>query len=298
MNNIQFRILFLIVLLTLCKSGFAIQDTARIYFRLDNPYLDKAATAKLDSLIYRDVINAGQELLIIGYADHLGTNGYNDTLSTRRAEHVRNYLVEMSIATEKITLCLGKGEVPRDVELPDGYAADRRVDIVNITEQKKASKPVIVKKKQEQGAKLLESKDAVRFNVSVAFDPEKMQVGQLFVLDKIFFHTGRHVIVKESEQELDHLYKIMNDNPGLVIRIEGHVCCVPRALDALDMDTGEIALSVNRARYIYSYLIKKGIERERLGYEGYGKSRPLSPQEFTQEQQDMNKRVEIRIIEK
>lgn len=297
MNNILCRFLFLMVLLTVSKVCYAVQDTARIYFKLDNPHLDKKATDKLDMLLYNDIINAGQELLIIGYADHLGSNGYNDTLSTRRAESVRNYLMEMGIVAEKITLCVGKGEVSRDRELPDGYAADRRVDIVNITELKKANKPVVVKEKNEPAVKQ-ESRDAVRFNASVVFDPEKVQVGQLFVLDKIFFHTGRHVIVKESEQELDHLYKIMNDNPGLVIRIEGHVCCVPRALDALDMDTGEVALSVNRARYIYNYLIKKGIERDRLAYEGYGKSRPLSPQEFTQEQQDMNKRVEIRIVQK
>lgn len=301
MHNAVVKILFWGIGLMLCTfyTTYAARDTTHVYFRLDNPQLEAAARSRIDSLIYHDVINAGQQLLIIGYADHLGTDRYNETLSENRAKNVKAYLQEMGMPEKQITYCVGKGEVPRDVELPDGYAADRRVDIVNITGKPKPV-PVAtpVKKKQADTTVPIESKDAIELNVTIPFQPEHVTVGQLFVLNKIFFHTGRQSIVKECLPELENLYRILQQNESLSVRIEGHVCCVPSFTDALDIDTGEIALSVNRARYIYTYLVKKGIEKERLSYVGYGKSKPLSRQEFTEEQQDMNKRVEMRIISK
>ncbi|HEY9176583.1 MAG TPA: OmpA family protein [Flavipsychrobacter sp.] len=286
----------LTVSMLLCVTHwcFANSDTTRVYFRLDNPRPEPEALRRIDSLLYTDVINSSQELLIIGYADHLGTNAYNEALSEERADHVRDYLQSMGIPEKNITLVTGKGEVPRDVELPDGYAADRRVDIVILTG--KAKPPVVVRKQKVVQPKKTESRDAVRLNIMTDFDSIQFAPGQLFVLDKIFFHTGRHVVVDESLPEMQRLYEVLDENPTLVINIEGHVCCVHPSVDALDLDTGELKLSVNRAKFIYEYLVKRGIESGRLSYEGFGKKRPLKPLEFTQEDQDMNKRVEIRVL--
>lgn len=295
-DSTRLRIWFsLMVSMCISITTYAQRDTSSIYFQLDRSEIDNVGLQKLDSLIYTDAINQSQELLIIGYADHLGTNDYNDTLSSKRANNVRSYLMSMHIPAEHITMCIGKGEVPRDVELPDGYAADRRVDVVEITKQqadelrslKKKIKPVKI-----------DSKDAIKFNSDIEFNPELLDVGQLFVLDKIFFYTGRHRVVDESLPELDRLYSILEEIPTLVINIEGHVCCVHPSVDALDLETGEIALSVNRAKYIYNYLIRRGIDKGRLSYEGFGKKFPISPYEMTREDQDINKRVEIRILKK
>jgi len=64
------------------------------------------------------------------------------------------------------------------------------------------------------------------------------------------------------------------------------------------MDTRKIGLSVNRARAVYDYLVKKGIDPKRMSYKGMGFSHPLYPAEETQEQRDLNKRVEVRIMGK
>lgn len=303
MYNTARKILFVIAVMMLHPFMLlaAGTDTTRIYFKLDDPNLNKKEKQKIDSLLYHDIINASHEILIVGYADHLGTGGYNDTLSANRARNVKTYLQEMGIPGKQVSYCVGKGEVSRDVELPDGYAADRRVDIVNITGKGKGKQPTTTtatKKKTKEPVVTIESKDAVVFNSTTPFQPEKVKEGQLFVLDKIFFHTGRHIIIEESLKELENLFKVLDENDNLHVRIEGHVCCVPPTTDALDIDTGEIALSVNRARYIYSYLIKKGIEKDRLSFVGYGKSKPLSRREYTMEEQNMNKRVEMRIVKK
>ncbi len=212
----------------------------------------------------------------------------------------------MGIPADHVKMCVGKGEVPRVVELPDGYAVDRRVDIVGIQTKKHPTKQqtaVVIEKKEKKKPLpekkepvFIQSNEAIELNTSVDIEPDDLQIGQLFVLNRIFFCTGRHLVTKESMPEIENLYRILDEYLRLEIKIEGHVCCVHPMVDALDMDTGEEMLSVNRARFIYDYLVKKGIDAKRLSYEGFGKKRPLSPTEYTQEEQDMNKRVEIRII--
>jgi outer membrane protein OmpA-like peptidoglycan-associated protein len=50
--------------------------------------------------------------------------------------------------------------------------------------------------------------------------------------------------------------------------------------------------------YINYYLVKRGIDSKRLQYEGYGRSRPVVRQEKSMADENKNRRVEIRIIEK
>lgn len=274
------------------------QDTTKLYFRLDDSQLNTATKSQIDELIYYDKINSNSDILIVGYADLLGSSDYNKILSTKRAENVKYYLLNMGIPETHIKLCIGKGEIFRTREIKGGYAADRRVDIVNLKGKKGPPTKKIRNKEKPLPTLSQTSKEAIRFDEIKEFDMIDLPVGQLILLNRIYFHTGRHVVKDGSYPELNKLYRLLKANPGLKINIEGHVCCVHPTVDALDMDTGEHALSVNRAKYIYYYLIKKGIDKERLSYEGFGKSRPLRETEFTWEDQDMNKRVEIRILKK
>src|SRR5690606_12370122 len=91
-------------------------DTFRVYFDLDIPHLNTTAQKQLDSLIYHDRINASQSILIIGYADYLGSNAHNDRLSARRAANVKSYLEDMHIPPRHIKLCIGTGEIERHVQ--------------------------------------------------------------------------------------------------------------------------------------------------------------------------------------
>lgn len=301
------RILLLLMLFVSNLATFAAKDTVSVYFQLDHPELDAIAIKTIDSLLYRDILHNQQKLLIIGYADYIGTNEYNDTLSINRATNVRQYLTSMGLPDSNVQTCTGKGEIPRTIELPEGYQSDRRVDIVTIYDPRKPNKKTAItknKKKPKTNTSTptteipaASSIDAIKFNSDVQVNIDELKVGQLLVLDRIFFYTGRHIIRTESITELDKLYQLLNDNPSLVINIEGHVCCVHPSVDALDIDTLEIALSVNRAKAIYYYLLRKGIDKERLSYKGFGKTRPLRKHEMTQEDQDLNKRVEIRILE-
>lgn len=259
-------------------------DTLQLYFRLNEAALSQQATAVLDSLVYYEILTPDKSLFIIGYADNLGAEDYNLELSEERAENVRQYLAGLGINKTNVQLCTGKGEVNRVQEIAGGYRQDRRVDIVT------ADRPV---KKQAVAQTSQPSPPAPGIDSTLT----RARVGQTLVLRKIYFYAGRHVVRDESLPELERLYAALKAFPKLKIRIEGHVCCVPPFADALDEDTFEKTLSVNRARYIYDYLIDKGIDKDRLSYEGYGRTRPVVRIERTLEDEDLNRRVEIRVME-
>ena len=265
-------------------------DTLSIKFELGVHALSASAATMIDRWLYNDRIVNGKSILIVGYADHLGSEEMNDTLSKKRAANVRDYLVDMALNKDDIKLVIGKGEVKRKIERADGYPVDRRVDIVISDKKALASKPVKPKPAPPR-------KDTGRIarNTPPA-TIEEARPGETIRMDKIFFYAGRHYVRQESIAELDKLYRTLEANPDLKIQIEGHVCCV-RSSDALDEDTFEMALSVNRARHIYDYLVKRGIARDRLKYRGFGRARPIIANEITEADGNMNRRVEIRVLE-
>lgn len=119
----------------------------------------------------------------------------------------------------------------------------------------------------------LNQKDAVRtdslddshtFNINLALASVSKPVG----LDNIFFEFGKATLTKESDKSLDKLVKLLNDNPNITIEIGAHT-------DRVGSAEGNLRLSGERAESVVNYLIKKGIEADRLTAKGYGKSTPV-----------------------
>jgi outer membrane protein OmpA-like peptidoglycan-associated protein len=242
---------------------------------------------KIDLLIFNDKILSGSRIMIVGYADYLGSEGYNQGLSMKRAENVKKYLVKYGLNPKDIELCLGKGKIERSgLTSREGFPKDRRVDIVvNNGIKKLATRPP------------RPAKDT-QVELTDMGDIRKLKAGTTFQLKNVYFPADRHVIKPESYKTLEKLYTVLRDNPGVKISIEGHVCCIsPGAPDALDIDTQEPTLSVNRAREIYDFLINKGIDQDRLRYIGFGKRHPIIPFERNEEEAAKNRRVEVRITE-
>jgi outer membrane protein OmpA-like peptidoglycan-associated protein len=268
--------------------GQSATDTFKLFFDLNVPTLNDKMEKKIDLLIYNDKIIPGSSVTIVGYADFLGTEQHNQALSMKRAENVRDYLVKYGIRNEDIKVCVGKGMVVRDghKKSPDGYPIDRRVDIV----MNNAATSAHSKQKNRR--------DTIRrVTVSNIEDIKHLRTGSVIKLKNVYFPADRHVMKPESAETLEKLYKVLKDNPAIKISIEGHVCCIRDAPDALDIDTYEPQLSVNRAKAIYQYLVQRGIDSDRLRYSGYGRRRPVVENEITEEDAEKNRRVEVRIIE-
>ena len=101
----------------------------------------------------------------------------------------------------------------------------------------------------------------------------------------------------ESLPVLQNLADILKENPTMKIEIQGHVSCTTVELDGYDADTGLDNLSVARAEMVYIHLVHKcGIDKSRLSYKGYGGTQKITQDERTEELQQINRRVEIKIL--
>lgn len=279
-------------------------DTFCIYFDLNIPSLNKNAQNKIDSLIYLDKLIPGSTIMIIGYADYLGSEGHNQKLSEDRAKNVQDYLLGYNFRKENVKICIGKGEVERNKHPKGivGFPTDRRVDIAIV----KKDKPIA--KKVKAAPKTIVPPVAKKVDVTPVApvapakgnmdDISSYHAGDAILLKNLYFLPQRHAMTLESKPTLDKLYEILKANPLLKIQIEGHVCCIKDFDDAMDIDNNDNHLSLNRAKQVYIYLVDKGISASRLKYVGYGRSRPVVENEETEEDANANRRVEIRILEK
>jgi len=119
-------------------------------------------------------------------------------------------------------------------------------------------------------------------------DNIKPEAPKPVVLNNIFFGSGKADLLDESTVELNRLIALMKENPSLKIKINGHT-------DDLGNEADNLLLSQKRAKAVVDFLINYGIEKERLSYDGFGESMPLST-DNTETARALNRRTEFEII--
>ena len=120
----------------------------------------------------------------------------------------------------------------------------------------------------------------------------KIEKNKSFALKDINFFPNKDILRPTSLPTLQNLLNVMKDNPGLKILIEGHTNFDPTVTKAWD-----IQLSERRALAVKKYLQDNGIDPTRISTHGSGSTRMVYPNPRTQDQQQANMRVEIKIEE-
>src|SRR5581483_5597 len=102
-----------------------------IYFDLDKIQINERGMKMIDSIISDNRLRHEQKIIIMGYADYLGSDAYDKTLSEARAKNVEDHLVVSGYDKNDITRCIGKGKIRRaPVNGNKGFSDDRKVDII------------------------------------------------------------------------------------------------------------------------------------------------------------------------
>ena len=107
-------------------------------------------------------------------------------------------------------------------------------------------------------------KDSKTYTLDFALSP----ISRPVKMENIFYEFGRWELTQASEKEMESLIKLLNDNPNITIELSAHT-------DMKGNEEFNQELSQKRAQACCDYLIKKGIEKERLTPVGYGKSKPV-----------------------
>lgn len=213
-----------------------------------------------------------KSLKVLGYADCRGDVKSNIILSTKRAQFIASNLVTLGVVGPDFKIeIVGNGELPCIGVEELGNSKDRRVDVIMTYEVERSEVPA------EPMQQMIET-------------------GRLELVG-VNFQPGQHYFLPGVESVLDGFAESLNKMPEIKIELQGHICCHGKMGDGLDLETGLENLSVMRAKEVYDYLIKKGVDKNRLVYKGFGNNFPKVWPEMSDADQVANRRVEAVVWE-
>lgn len=134
---------------------------------------------------------------------------------------------------------------------------------------------------------------SVDFALEEGGDPSMVTVedDQVKVEEKIHFETGTATLSQNSNVILDQVASTLKSHPELAkIEVAGHT-------DNVGTKENNMELSRDRAQTVYDYLVKQGVNPDRLVSKGYGPTEPLVPN-ISDENRSLNRRVEFHIVER
>ena len=121
--------------------------------------------------------------------------------------------------------------------------------------------------------------------VTIEDDPLKR-----YTLNKIYYDLDDYRIRYDAALELDKLVRILKENETLHIRILSHT-------DSRGEDDYNLNLSNQRANSVVDYLVRNGINKQRLEYRGMGETQLINDcvngAECTDEKHEENRRTEF-----
>ena len=109
--------------------------------------------------------------------------------------------------------------------------------------------------------------------------------GLVMTLGDVLFDTGKAQLNPGSARKLDQLAQFLNDHPERRVQIDGFT-------DSVGTDSYNMSLSQERADTVKSSLVSRGVDRSRIGSQGYGKSFPVATNDESGGRQ-LNRRVEV-----
>ncbi|WP_405294530.1 OmpA family protein [Algibacter sp. Ld11] len=215
-----------------------------------------------------------ESISIYGFCDDVGADSYNLKLSQDRANAIKAIFSDNEISEDLITNVDGKGEILlkiiEDNNILNIRGLNRKVEI-NVNPKPPVVEEVLIED-------IVEVEEPPKPKIPKTA-PEKLQgelkIGDKILLENILFKTGYSTILSSSKKTLDTLAKILVARKNLYFTIQGHVCCTQLTRDAVDRKTKQRNLSETRAKFVYDYFVKKGVNKRRMRYMGMRRKFPL-----------------------
>ncbi|MEQ6122517.1 OmpA family protein [Reichenbachiella sp. MALMAid0571] len=103
---------------------------SQIHFDFNSSIINSNYYAELNKLVKALIGQEGMKVVLLGYTDNVGEKKTNITLSKRRAENVRAYLINGGLSINQITInAFGEKYSIADNSTEEGRAKNRRVEI-------------------------------------------------------------------------------------------------------------------------------------------------------------------------
>ncbi len=207
-----------------------------------------------------------ETISIFGFCDDIGADDYNLSLSQKRADAIKTIFSNNEISESLITNVDGKGEIllkiVNEKNLLKIRGLNRKVEIIV------KPKPII---------KVVEEKviDTIKKKTIPERIKGDLKVGDKIVFETILFKTGYATVTPGSKKTLESIAKSLVERDDIYFTIQGHVCCTQLSRDAINRKTKKRNLSQARAKYVYDYFAKKGVDKKRMRHMGLRRKFPL-----------------------
>lgn len=130
-------------------------------------------------------------------------------------------------------------------------------------------------------------------DIFVKLELDQIEIDKPIVLKNIYYDFDKANIRPDASIELDKLVKILKDNPSIKIELSSHTDC--RGTDAYNQ-----RLSQRRAESAVSYIIDRGISKDRITAKGYGEKMLVVKcdpcESCNEEQHQLNRRTEFKVV--
>ena len=258
------------------------QSTVKVYFEFDSAQLQWDAQNLIKTW---NLNHPNTEIVSIqGYCDDKGSSDYNQTLAQERIDSVMEFLILNNVIISDTIQIVAKG---KDFKQHEISRENRNVTLIY---QSIPENETIEDIKVEIPE--IELKTDTYQTTPADFEKQLSEalMGEKVPLYDFQFEFNSAKMIPASVVYLEVLLKHLEANPSTKIRILGHMCCNRNATTKL---------SEKRAKFIFEYLIKSNISKERLTYQGMGITEPIFKiPEANMQQQKINRRVEIEITNK
>lgn len=130
----------------------------------------------------------------------------------------------------------------------------------------------------------LKGQDSLELNISLV----PFQLDELLPFSTLLFDVASHRLKTSAIPELSRLVEVLVDNPGLVVRLEGHT-------DNAGKSRKSFRLAKKRVAEVKAFLLKKGVPDAQVKTKAMGGGNPLY-QSDSPEAHMANRRVEVRVV--
>ena len=283
----------IIILSILFANSLNGQDTLRLSFQSSNGSISSTHRSQIESYIKDQRVVKAKLISIIP------TQG-NISLNRVRAEErlltIRMLLESLNIPSANIDT---KVVAPDDemlkpeVIIDFNLAPKKAVKVLKKTSKVQISEVDYYNKPKEESQTTISTTKTDGKLLSI----ESFKKNEKVKLPNLLFETSTHFFMPGSDEVLQELAEIMKAKPNMKIELQGHICCRLGGTDGLDPVSNKFNLSEERAKAVYLYLISQGVNKDRMTYKGFASRRKLYPKERNQMEMQLNRRVEVFVIE-
>jgi outer membrane protein OmpA-like peptidoglycan-associated protein len=249
--------------------------TDNVYYDFDKSNIRESEKPTLERIGNMMVENPHSVLYVSSHTDSRASNAYNEALSERRAASVNHYLTSLGISPERIKLeWFGEERLANDCGngLPcseSNHQLNRRSELTLIAFVDKDIEYELPDGIDDPCAIVLHSDLPPYSEIGEITEKDLVSAGTSKELPTIYFDFDRSTLKPVQEKELDDVIRQMKSDTALNLIIEGHT-------DQRGSEVYNEYLSELRAKTVVDYLVKNGIDRNRIEYSFYGENLPIN----------------------